>query len=129
MKLQLVLCVTAASVFSPAALANCEGVWGPPPRDRGDITCTPLTDATLVSLEGASRAEVIEVMKATGRPLGPGEEDVLHFVGASDDHSGDVNFAFKNDAVVRIFGFLDTGDKFVWNPSATGPGRAILHYR
>lgn len=60
MKLQLALCVMAASVFSPAALANCEGVWGPPPRDRGDITCTPLTDATLVSLEGASRAQVIK---------------------------------------------------------------------
>jgi hypothetical protein len=68
-------------------------------------------------------------MKATGRPLGPGEEDVLHFVSASDDHSGNVNFAFTNDVVVRIFGFLDTGEKFVWNPSATGPGRAILHYR
>jgi hypothetical protein len=71
---------------------------------------------------------VISVMKATGRPLAKGE-DVLHFVGASDHDSGDVNFAFDGgDVVVRIFGFLDAGEQFVWKPSFDGPGKAIHWY-
>jgi hypothetical protein len=40
----------------------------------------PLTDRLLVSLEGATKADVTKAMKAIGRPLGRDEEAVLHFV-------------------------------------------------
>ena len=128
MRLFIALCAAAfASLASSSATASCEEIWGAELKERPEITCTPLTDETLVSLEGATRARVISVMKAAGRPISG--EDVLHYVGASDHRSGDVNFAFEKDIVVRIFGFLDSGEKFVWNPSFDGPGRAIRYYR
>jgi hypothetical protein len=121
----MLFALAAVSLVNSRALANCEDVWGTYSKERPD-TCTPLTNETLVSLEGATREQVISVMKATGRPLAKGE-DVLHFVGASDHDSGDVNFAFDGgDVVVRIFGFLDAGEQFVWNPSFTGLAKAFI---
>jgi hypothetical protein len=86
----------------------------------------PLTDRLLVSLEGATKTDVAKAMKAIGRPLGKGEEDVLHFVSVADRYSGDMNFEIKDDRVVRIFGIVDSGENgptlsFTWNPAYNGP--------
>ena len=44
-----------------------------------DFTCVSLTDRLLVSLEGATEAEVIQAMKANGRLLDD-HDTVLHFM-------------------------------------------------
>jgi hypothetical protein len=94
-------------------------------KTRPDFTCVPLTDRLLVSLEGATKAQVIKAMKANGRPLGINEQNVLHFASTAPDSccGGDVNFEIENDKVVRIFGIMD-GERmteFIWNPAYHGP--------
>jgi hypothetical protein len=84
-----------------------------------DFTCVSLTDRLLVSLEGATEAEVIQAMKANGRLLDD-HDTVLHFVSIGPPGGGNVNFAFENDKVVRIFGVMDNapgGVNFIWNPT------------
>jgi hypothetical protein len=89
-------------------------------KTRPDFTCVPLTDRLLVSLQGATKAEVMKAMKANGRPVD--HDKVLHFVSTADRYSGDMNFKMEDDKVVLIFGRVDldnsghTGD-FIWNPA------------
>jgi hypothetical protein len=125
-KVSWVVCAIAVTLWMVVseARAGCEEVWGPYRDERPDITCTPLTDEILVSLEGATRSQVIKVMGSSGRPLK--DKDTIHFVGASDHNSGDVNFAFEGDLVVRIFGFRDSGENFLWK---RGEGKAIRYYK
>ncbi len=119
--------IAIASAFLCArARATCLEAWPPDMKTRPDFTCVSLTDRLLVSLEGATKAEVIKAMRANGRPLGQDEKDVLHFVSVADRYSGDMNFEIKDDRVVRIFGIVDSGENgsilsFIWNPSYHGP--------
>ncbi len=120
------LAIASVFLFAGAARANCLEAWPPDMKTRPDFTCVPLTDRLLVSLEGATKAEVIKAMKANGRPLGINEQNVLHFVSTADRYGGDMNFQFENDKVVRIFGVVDSEAgastmEFVWNPSYHGP--------
>jgi hypothetical protein len=106
------------------ARAHCLETWPPDMNARPDFTCVSLTDGLLVSLEGATKADVTKAMKAIGRPF-VGEEAVLHFVSVADRYSGDMNFAFEGDHVVRIFGIVDSGGSgktmsFIWNPAYHG---------
>jgi hypothetical protein len=116
--LALMMTSGVASAFTER---ECEKVWSkenwalakqvPQP----DFTCVVLTHQLLVSLQGATRAQVIKAMKANGRPW---EHDtVLHFLSVPN---GAVNFGFENDKVVRIFGSMDDmpgGINFLWNPA------------
>ena len=91
------------------ASATCAEAWPADMEMRPDFTCVPFTDGLLVSLEGATRSELIKTMKAIGRPL-PGKEYTLHFVSVADQpNSGDMNFEIDGDRVVRIFGVTDFG--------------------
>jgi hypothetical protein len=103
------------------ASATCAEAWPADMEMRPDFTCVPFTDGLLVSLEGATRSELIKTMEAIGRPL-PGKEYTLHFVSVADQpNSGDMNFEIDGDRVVRIFGVTDSGE-FLWNSGYHGPG-------
>jgi hypothetical protein len=60
--------IVFAAVLSSSAHADNAACWGggQDDRDRPDISCVPLTEPLLISLEGATRAEVVAAMKAPG---------------------------------------------------------------
>jgi hypothetical protein len=122
--LHVTIAIASAFLCAGAARATCLEAWPPDMKTRPDFTCVPLTDRLLVSLEGATKAEVIKAMKANGRPLGINEQNVLHFVSTAPDSccGGDVNFEIENDKVVRIFGSMDGArmTEFIWNPAYHG---------
>jgi hypothetical protein len=113
--------VLLLALASPA-YATCSEAWPPDMKTRPDFTCVPLTDRLLVSLEGATRADVTKAMKANGRPVD--HDTVLHFVSVADRLSGDMNFKIDGDHVVLIFGIVDGENgkslSFTWNPSYKG---------
>lgn len=75
-----------------------------------NYTCVRLTEPFLVGLQGASKAQVIEAMRADGLPEG---HDGLRFLSIPD---GGVIFTFKNDRVIIIVAGVNAG-QFIWNPS------------
>jgi hypothetical protein len=121
MKRKMIGAMLMLLMTSGAANATCLETWPPDMKARPDFTCVPFTDQLLVSLEGATKAQVIKAMKANGRWLD--HDTMLHFVSIADDNQGgDVNFAFKNDKVVRIVGSMDGEHmiEFIWNPAFHG---------
>jgi hypothetical protein len=93
-----------ALVAAPATAADNAACWDGPPRP--EVSCTPLTEKLLLSLQFASRKTVLKVMKAEGRR--PGTEDLLHFMGnARHGETGDLNVTFKDDQVVIIHAIID----------------------
>jgi hypothetical protein len=112
-----ILCAEPASADN----WNCLEAWPPDMMTRPDFTCVPITERLLVSLEHATKAQVVKAMKADGRSVEIG----LHFVSNAEDYSGDVNFQFEGDAVVLIDAMVDTKEgqpmEFVWNPAYRGP--------
>jgi hypothetical protein len=124
--LKATLVVLACGLADASVRASCLEAWPPDMKTRPDFTCVPLTDGLLVSLQGATKADVTKAMRAIGRPLGKGEEDVLHFNSVADRYSGYMNFDIKDDRVMRIFGIVDSGENgptlsFIWNPAYHGP--------
>jgi hypothetical protein len=115
--LHVTIAIASAFLFAGAARANCLEAWPPDMKTRPDFSCVPLTDRLLASLEGATKAEVIKGMRAIGRPLGPNEKDVLHFVSVADRYSGDINFEIKDDSGENgsILSYLE--------PKLSRPGR------
>ena len=107
----LIWCCTEAS-------ANCLEAWGL--NQRPEITCVPLTDSLLVRLEGVTKAELIRAMKAPGITKVDDGRMILHFVSAADRFSGDMNFELTGDRVSLIFGIVDEGMQFIWNPRYQG---------
>jgi hypothetical protein len=81
---------------------------GPP---QPDFTCVRITEPFWVSLQGATRAQVIKAMKTDGKPFSDKE---LHFLSIPD---GPVNFRFENDKAININGVTDDG-QFLWNLTA-----------
>jgi hypothetical protein len=121
----LLSAVAIASDWTSASAqdASCLERWPPDMATRPDFTCVPFTDRLLVSLQGATKAQLVKAMKANGRMLSRDEPNVLHFVGVAD-RGGDMNFEISHDRVIRIFGFADIGNgdtgEFVWNPAYHG---------
>jgi hypothetical protein len=95
--------------------ATCLETWPPDMKTRPDFTCERITERLLVSLQGATRAQVIKAMKANGRPFDC-KYDQLHFTSIPD---GVVNFQFENDKVVHIYGWTDTSE-FSWGNTIPG---------
>jgi hypothetical protein len=81
-------------VWSKEAWAQAKQVPQP------DFTCVRITEHLLVSLQGATKAQVIKAMKANGKPFSD-KYDILHFLSIPD---GPANFTFENDKVVHICG-------------------------
>jgi len=93
-----------------------------------ELSCTPLTQALLTSLEGASREQVVAAM---GAPGSPDAGHVLRFESnyafRRRGYSGAVEFTFTPDGHVE---FIDAavdaphhhrfGMKFIWNASVPG---------
>ena len=83
--------------------------WGKPSAglealDRQDISCRALTEKFLLSMEGATREEVIEAMGVKGRDAYEGK--ALHFISnysmGEAWGSGVVNFTFDEDGKASI---------------------------
>ena len=113
--LALMMSSEAASALTTCPEQFSDKAWDATGRTSKPAyyTCVPLTERLLVSLEGATKAEVIRAMEANGGPLG-NEQDTLHFFSVVDSSGGWINFRFENDRVVIIFGQMDDG-QFIWN--------------
>jgi hypothetical protein len=100
---------------------ECEKVWSKEAWAQAkqvpqpDFTCVRITEHLLVSLQGATKAQVIKAMKANGKPFSD-KYDILHFLSIPD---GPANFTFENDKVVHIYGNVDSSKEFSWGN--TGP--------
>jgi hypothetical protein len=127
MRSVLMLAATALAMLGASASsghASCMEAWSPVMKERPDVTCMPFTDRLLVSLQGATRAQVIKTMKNNGRLVD--HDKVLHFMSAADSNSGDANFRFEGDTVTIIFAAIDSKSgghpmEFIWNPNYSGP--------
>ena len=100
----LVPIAIALAFLRSGACASCLDTWPPDMKTRPDFTCVPITERLLVSLEHATKAQVIRAMKTDGRPIETG----LHFVSNAEGYSGDVNFEFQGEIVVPIDAAVDT---------------------
>jgi hypothetical protein len=60
-----ILCAEPASADN----WNCLEAWPPDMKTRPDFTCVPITERLLVSLEHATKAQVVKAMKADGRSV------------------------------------------------------------
>jgi hypothetical protein len=118
---------TIAALSVAVAVLSTGPVWAASCQDRGwppgkGFTCVPLTNSLLVSLEGASRADVTKAMQDSGRPIEG--EDGLHFNSVADRDSGDVNLRFYGDRVELVTASVDRDSgpdvEFIWNPHPDG---------
>ena len=118
--LALLMTSGAAQAFTQQ---ECEKVWSKEnwalshQKEPPDFTCVSITEQLLMSLHGATKAQVIKAMKANGKPSSNPKYDTLHFLSITN---GDVNFQFENDKAVIIFGVVDdapSGVNFIWNPA------------
>jgi hypothetical protein len=96
MKRKLMLAALALMMTSGAAQALCNDG-----RSMGALTCVHLTERLLVSLQGATKAQVIKAMETEGSWFD--ENKTLHYMSGAGSHSSVVNFIFEGDKVVRIY--------------------------
>jgi hypothetical protein len=126
MRLWLVT-LLAVLVAAPAYADISKCWWVADDPSHPELTCAPLTLGLLTSLEGASRAQVVKVMGASGVPDDGG---VLSFESnyafRRQGYSGAVAFTLNRDGrVVVINAAVDAphhrrGMKFVWNAAVPG---------
>ena len=126
--LSMVMTAVCAVGYSSAYADNraCWG-FGADDRERQDISCTALTERLLLSLRGASRADVLRAMNAQGRII---PNDGLHFASnyerGAKGFGGDVNFYFENDRIINIVAEVDgppggpANIEFIWNARVIG---------
>jgi hypothetical protein len=122
--MRLWLGVVLVSVLGGPAFADNAKCWGDGVDEPGrpDISCTELTEGLLLSLEGATKAEVLRAMNAPGVPDNGG---VLHFVSnyawRQRSGVGVVDFHFGPDGQVEVINATvdassgKKGMRFVWN--------------
>jgi hypothetical protein len=102
MKRKIIGAALALLMTSGAAHAFCTEEWS---VSMGALTCVPLTERLLVSLEGTTKAQVIEAMETEGSWFD--ENKTLHYMSGAGNHSSMVNFIFEGDKVVRIYADVD----------------------
>lgn len=127
--LMAMLFAAIACSLGPFAYADNAACWGYGRDDTGrpDISCTALTERLLLSLRGASRADVVRAMNAPGRII---ENEGLHFVSNYDRGlrglGGDVSFSFNNGFLSVISAQVDgppgapSSVEFIWNAKLSG---------
>ncbi len=121
--------IVVAAGLSSSAYADNAACWGggQDDRDRPDISCVPLTEPLLLSLEGATRAEVVAAMQAPGAP---GDGGSLHFesnyafrtkgdVGSVDVKFGPDGRANAINAAIEA-PHHGQGIHFAWNAAVAG---------
>jgi|ERR1019366_3209918 hypothetical protein len=115
----------AALLFSGASkAADNAACWGDAARVQ--ISCTPLTEKLLLSLEFAPRRDVVKAMKAEGRSI-PDEPDLLVFISNAKRGAaatGVLNIRFRTDQAVVIYALIDRPGrgplKYIWNAELGG---------
>jgi hypothetical protein len=121
--------IALVAMLGGPASADNGACWGDGADEPGrpDITCAKLTERLLISLEGATLAQVVEAMNAPGSPDDGG---VLHFISnyALREHGGVgvVDFRFGAERKVEaINAVIDAqrgqrATRFVWNVAEPG---------
>jgi hypothetical protein len=85
---------------SPVAGKGNAECWGD--DDRQDISCRALTENFLLSMRGATRADVIRAMNVKGREISGGLRFLSNYSRGAKWGSGSVNFTFNNDGRVSV---------------------------
>ncbi len=112
--------------------------WGD--ENRQDISCRALTDEFLMSMRGATRAEVVKAMNVAGREIDRGLHFLSNYSRGERWGSGDVNFLFDQSGRVAIISALTSAPNsegkqadFIWNgellPAGCSdlPGTSMKH--
>jgi hypothetical protein len=116
----LLVFAAAMPTATDAENSKCWGL-GTDDKSRPDISCRELTEVFLLSMRGATRAQVIAAMNAGGRPVEGGLHFISNYGMGSRGFFGDVNFKFDTNGRVDIItGFVDqaggaSGMEFIWN--------------
>ncbi len=123
------LAVVFTAGLASAAYAGNAACWGGGQDDptRPDISCVPLTEALLTSLEGATKPQVQHLMNAPGAPDADGTlrfesnyafrtRGSVGFVNVKFNEGGQVNFV---DAAVEA-PHHGQGIRFIWNAAVAG---------
>ncbi|MGH7079181.1 MAG: hypothetical protein ACREFU_13945 [Acetobacteraceae bacterium] len=108
--------------------------WGPTDHGdngRPDISCRALTEDFLMSMRGKTKAEVQRAMGVNGRPDNDGLHFISNYARGAKYGSGDINFLFKGNRAVVIFGSLDLPNEagsadFIWNAKLLPAGCSDL---
>ena len=126
MNLWLVLALVAL-LAAPADAESPACWWMANDPSHPELSCTPLTQDLLTSLEGASRKQVVQAMGVSGVL---DEGDTLRFESnyafRRRGYSGEVAFTFSaDDRVDVIIAEVDAphhsrGIRFVWNANVAG---------
>jgi hypothetical protein len=98
MRVSVIVSVAVFLVSGASKAADNAACWDD--ATRVEISCAPLTEKLLSSLQFASRQSVMKAMKAEGRPFKP---DELHFISNAkrgDAETGILNVTFRDDRVV-----------------------------
>jgi hypothetical protein len=105
-----------------AHAGDCDEKW--PPEMGPQFSCVTLTNALLVSLEGATLEQAQKTLRAKGGPVGK-DGNRLRFLIPVGSLNGYVFLGLKDDHVFYISGKIDrqTGDP--WSPTLT-PKHFIL---
>jgi hypothetical protein len=123
----LLLTLLLVLLGTPAYAGTNECWWTTDDPSHPELSCTRLMPALLMSLEGASKAQVLESM---GAPGSPDAGRVLRFESnyafRRRGYSGAVAFTFTRDERVAVINAaVDAphhrfGMKFVWNAEVPG---------
>ncbi len=107
------------------------GCWGD--DNRQDITCRALTENFLISMEGATKDEVVKAMNVNGRDLGGALHYISNYSRGERWGSGFVNFSFNGEGRVSvIYADLDPPNmkgksaEFIWNAAELPAGCSDL---
>jgi hypothetical protein len=114
------LSLIGLDAFAQKSVRGNSACWGDDTRQ--DISCRALTEKFLMSLRGATKAEITKAMGVSGLPRKDGR---LHFVSnyakAERGRTGDVDFSFDHGGKVNIiFAIFDSDSdglppEFQWN--------------
>jgi hypothetical protein len=117
--------MTVLASHAYAGTAKCW--WAEDDPSHPELSCARLTPKLLMSLEGATKAQVV---KAMGAPGSPDSDGILRFESnyafRRRGYSGAVTFTFRRDGAVDVINAAvdaphqKAGMKFVWNAEVPG---------
>ena len=126
--MRLWLLTTLVVLVGSSAHADTSECWGlATDRSHPELSCTPLTQALLTSLENATKPEVVRAMGAPGSPdVGPALWFDSFYAYGQQGYGGAVAFTFSPAGHVKVINAdVDAphhgpGMKFVWNVAVPG---------
>jgi hypothetical protein len=119
--------VFVALASAPAYAYTSECWWLAEDPSHPELSCTPLTQALLTSLEGVTKAQVVAAMGAPGLPdAGRVLRFESNYAFRRRGYSGAVVYTFTRDGHVEVINAaVDAprhrfGMKFIWNAAVPG---------